>query len=79
MELSTRISHDYLGKIMPAYYFFTHPLIEERRKLLKFERGSGSLEYCAEKWRIRLLIEEQKSEEQRRKNKSFVKPKPPLE
>jgi hypothetical protein len=63
---------------MPAYYFFAQPLIEERRKLLKFERGSGSLEYCAENWRIR-LIEEQKSEEQRRKNKSLVKPKPPLE
>src|SRR5262245_26996072 len=47
------IAYDYLGKIMPAYYFFAQPMIEERRKAIRFERGSGSLEYCANRWRVR--------------------------
>ncbi len=48
------ICYDYLGKIIPAYFDLAEPLIQQRRKTSGFQRGIGSLELYAERWKRRL-------------------------
>jgi Domain of unknown function (DUF4760) len=57
------ITYDYLGKYVTSHYKFAKPLIEERRRLLKFYRGAMSLEKYAKSWEKQLQKDQEKMEE----------------
>ena len=71
------IAYDYLGKMVPASYFFAEPLVEERRKRVGFDRAIGSLEYCAVRWQER-LEGERPAAQKRRRQRELVPARPSL-